>query len=111
MELMENHLELCTVCNDVYTAIHTEIEPGLKIYVCEDCVEAARYNFIWLCLHCGRAYLRPKKIFVNDMNEALIKAYKLCGESKVIQVIEMCEKCDPNGTERYMKIPITNMEC
>ena len=78
--------------------MYTEIRPGLTIYICEDCVEAARYNFIWLCLHCGRAYLRPKKIAINEV-------------TPVIQAIEMCQECDPNGTERYMRLEITNMEC
>jgi hypothetical protein len=98
MELMEHHFEPCTICNDVYTPMHTEIRPGLTIYVCEDCVEAARYNFIWLCLHCGRAYLHPKKPSINEA-------------APMIQAIEMCRECDQNGTERYMRLEITNMEC
>ncbi|GBE04278.1 hypothetical protein BMS3Abin09_01211 [bacterium BMS3Abin09] len=98
MESIEHHLEPCTICNDVYTPMHTEIRPGVHIYICEDCVEAARYNFIWLCLHCGRAYFHLKNITIND-------------ETPVIQAIDMCEKCDANGTERYMKLEITNIEC
>ena len=98
MDHIDHHFKPCTICNDVYTPMYTEIRPGLNIYVCEDCIEAARYNFIWLCLHCGRAYLLPKK---TEINEA----------TPVIQAIEMCKKCDPNGTERYMKLNITNMDC
>jgi len=98
MELMEHHLETCTICNDEYTNMHAEIRPGLNIYVCENCIEAARYNFIWVCLHCGRAYLRPKKFTLDK-------------ETQMIQAIEMCRECDPNGTERYMKLQITSMEC
>lgn len=112
MELMEQHFELCTICNTVYTATHAEIKPGLKIYVCDECVEAATYNFIWLCLHCGRAFLRPKNIVINEaIDEELKEAYMLCKDTQVIQTIEMCQECDPSGTERYMKLQITNMEC
>ena len=98
MELMDHHFKPCTICNDVYTPMHTEIRPGVDIYICEDCVEAARYNFIWVCLHCGRAYLCLKNTAVNE-------------GTPVIQAIDMCQKCDPNGTERYMKLEIENMEC
>lgn len=109
---MENHFELCTVCNDVYTANQTEIKPELKIYICEDCIDAATYNSIWLCLHCGRAYFRPKNIVIDEStDEELKRAYMLFEETQVIQAIEMCEKCDPNGTERYMKLDITNLDC
>jgi len=107
MELMKSHFEPCTICNDVYTPLYTEVEPGLNIYICEDCIEAARYNFIWLCIHCGRAYLRPKKGMIN----AVTGEEQAHEENKVIQVIGMCHKCDPNGTERYMKLEIINMEC
>lgn len=107
METIERHVEPCSICNDVYTAAHTEIEPGVNIYVCEDCVEAARYNFIWLCLHCGRAFLRPKNTAAGKMEEKFI----FSDENKVIQTINMCHKCDPNGTERYMKLEVVNMEC
>ena len=98
MELLNHYMQPCTICNDTYTDMHTEIRPGVDIYVCEDCVEAARYNFIWLCLHCGRAFLRPKKTSIDN-------------GAPVIQAIEMCHKCDPNGTERYMKLEIRNMVC
>ena len=92
--------------------MHTEIRPGLNIYICEDCIEAARYNFIWLCLHCGRAFLRPKKIAIDAVTDEELKmAYILCEKTPVIQAIEMCPECDPNGTERYMKLQIMNMEC
>lgn len=112
MELIEHNLQPCTICNNVYTDIHIEIRPGQKIYVCEECAEAATYNFIWLCLHCGRAFLRPKNIIINETtDEALKEAYILCIDTQVIQGIEMCKECDPNGTERYMKLHITNMEC
>jgi len=112
MELMKQHFEPCTICNDVYTATHTELRPGVKIYVCENCVEAAKYNFIWLCLHCGKVYLRPKNIVINEStDEYLKKAYMRCKETKVIQAIEMCHECDPNGIERHMKLRITTMEC
>ena len=116
MELLDSHTDkhsdLCTICNDAYTSIHTEIETGQKIFVCEDCIDAATYNFIWLCLHCGRAYLRPKKYVIDETtDEELMRAYVLCEESKVIQTLEMCHKCDASGIERYMKIPIENMDC
>ena len=112
IESTELHLETCTICNDAYTPMHAEIRPGLKIYVCEDCIEAARYNFIWVCLQCGRAYLHPKKFSLNEpTDEELEKTYMAPEETRMIQTIEMCRECDPNGTERYMKLQITAMEC
>ena len=112
MEFTHYHFEKCTICQDAYTTTYTEIRPGMNIYVCEDCVDAAKYNFIWLCLHCGKVYLRPKKVVINNTtDEELKNAYMLCGEIQVIQAIEMCHNCDPKGIKRYMNLQVTSMEC
>lgn len=96
--------EKCTICKHEYTSIHTEVTPGVNIYVCSDCLEAAKHNFIWICMGCGQVYLRPKKLVLERLqDEDLKRAYSLCEDMQIIQGIEMCIACDPEGIREYMQ--------
>jgi len=109
---IDNKQELCTICKHEYTSVHTEVQPGVVIYVCEECLEAAKHNFIWVCMSCGKVYLRPKKMVIERMKDReLKKAYMLCEDMQVIQGIDMCISCDPEGIMNYMDSQKTAMEC
>lgn len=102
LELETKH-EQCTICKHEYTSINTEVMPGIKIYVCDTCLEAAKYHFIFVCMSCGQVYLRPKKLVIERVKDAeLKKAYMLCEDMQIIQGIDMCIACDPEGIVNYM---------
>ncbi len=109
---INNKQEQCTICKNEYTSVHTEVQPGVVIYVCDSCLEAAKHNFIWVCMSCGKVYLRPKKMVIERMkNLELKKAYMLCEDMQIIQGIDMCISCDPEGIMNYMDSQKTAMEC
>ena len=102
LELETKH-EQCTICKHEYTSTHTEVTPGVKIYVCDPCLEAAKYNFIWVCMSCGKVYLRPKKLVIERVKDLELKrAYLLCQDMQIIQGIDMCILCDPEGIVNFM---------
>jgi hypothetical protein len=84
--------------------------PGVKVYVCDNCLEAAKYNFIWICMSCGAVYIRNKKLVIERITDNELKrAYLLTRDMQIIQGIDMCIKCDPEGVFHYMnnrKIPV-----
>jgi hypothetical protein len=91
-------IDQCIVCRQEYTSTHVEALPGMSIHVCEDCIESARYNFIWICLNCGRVYKRPKALMLKRAKgPALEQAYALCERRLIIQGIDICIECDPQG--------------
>ncbi len=93
-----NKIDRCIVCKHEYTSTHVEASPGLSIHVCEACIEAAKYNFIWICLNCGKVYMRPKALMMTRANNpTLKKAYALCEHQQIILGIDICIKCDPQG--------------
>ena len=95
--------EQCTICKHEYTSIHTEAAPGVKIYVCKTCLEAAKHNFIWVCIGCGKVYLRPKKLVIErTLDPELKSAFILCEDMQMIQGIDMCVSCDVEGIMNYM---------
>jgi hypothetical protein len=105
-----NSIKRCTVCRDEYTSVYTEALPGLKLYVCRNCVEAAKQHFIWICMNCGRVYLRPKKLVIERIgDDELKRAYSLCEDVQIIQGIDLCIECDPKGVFDYLT-PVA-MEC
>ena len=102
IEIEAKH-EQCTICKKEYTSINTEVMPGIKIYVCNTCLEAAKDNFIWVCISCGQVYLRPKKLVIERMQDIeLKKAYMICEDMQLIQGIDICVACDPEGIMNYM---------
>ncbi len=95
--------EKCTICKHEYTSIYTEAAPGIKIYVCDTCLEAAKHNFIWVCIGCGQVYLRPKKLVIErTLDPELKRAFILCEDMQMIQGIDMCVSCDADGIMNYM---------
>ena len=109
---INNKQQKCSLCKKEYTSIHTEVQPGVQIYVCDSCLESAKNNFIWLCMSCGKVYLRPKKMVIErTTNFELKRAYLLCEDMQIIQGIDMCIECDPQGIVNYMNLEKTAMEC
>ena len=109
---INNKQEQCTICKKEYTSVHCEVQPGVIIYVCDSCLEAAKHNFIWVCMSCGKVYLRPKKMVIERMKDPELKrAYLICEDMQLIQGIDMCISCDPEGIMNYMDSQKTAMEC
>lgn len=89
---------LCIVCKEAMTTINTEIEDGTKIFVCDKCLETTRQNFIWICMGCRNVYIRPKSIVLQRLNDSHLKeAYQICEGLQIIQGIDRCIECDPEG--------------
>ncbi|MBI4682369.1 MAG: hypothetical protein HY757_04625 [Nitrospirae bacterium] len=102
----------CSICKDRYTLQHVEIAPETIIYVCSDCIEKAKDNFIWVCMTCGKSYIRPKKLVINRVKDLeLKKAYMLCEDMLVIQGIDMCIACSPELILDYAEMHESVMEC
>jgi len=100
---INNKHEKCTICKKEYTTIHTEISPGENIYVCNTCLDAAKHNFIFICLSCGQVYLRPKKQMIERIKDVeLKKAYMICEDLQLIQGIDICLQCDPAGIVEHV---------
>ncbi len=94
---------LCLVCKDTMTSINTQIESGMTIFVCEKCLETTKSNFIWICMGCGKVYVRPKSIVLKRMTDAHMEhAYRVCEDLQVIQGIDRCIECDPEGIMQAM---------
>jgi len=109
---IDNRQHQCTICKREYTSIHSEVMPGVKIYVCDSCLESAKHNFIWVCMSCGKVYLRPKKLVLEKLdNFELKQAYMECEDMQIIQGIDMCISCDPEGILNYMEVQKVAMEC
>ncbi len=108
---MSGSVGKCNICKDVYTATSIEIETDLAIFVCADCIETAKDNFIWLCITCGKAYIKPKELVINKVKDPeLKKAYMLCQDMQLIQGIE-CIACHPERVVEYMEMQCAGTEC
>ncbi len=92
------------VCRNEYTSTHVEVSPGLNFHVCEACIVAAEDNFIWICLNCGKVYIRPKTLMMAKVNDPTLKnAYASCSHRPIILGIDICIECDPQGILKYVK--------
>jgi hypothetical protein len=112
MKDINNKKGKCTLCKNEYTSINTEVQLGLIIYVCNKCLESAKDNFIWICMRCGKVYHRAKKLVIErSTNFEMKRAYMLCEDMQIIQGIDMCIECDPEGIFNYMENQKTAMEC
>lgn len=108
----ESPLHQCSICRQEYTSTHVEAMPGIKVFVCENCIEAAKYNFIWICMNCGRVFLRPKKLVMARLADAEMRnAYLVCEDMQVIQGIDMCIECDPEGLMEFMENAWMTAQC
>jgi len=109
---LNTRFEQCSICKHEFTTIHAEVMPGVKIYACENCLEAAKHYFIWICMNCGRVYLRPKELVINRAaNYELRMAYAIWEDMQIIQGIDMCIECDPEGIVNYMDAVRAEAEC
>lgn len=91
---------------------HVEAAPGKTIYICSECIEKAKDNFIWICLDCGKSYVSPKHLVINKIKDReLKKAYMLCADTLVIQGIDVCIACSPERMLAYAELHETAMEC
>jgi len=109
---MKDSIGKCHVCKDACTEQFVEIDHGVAIYVCEDCIEKARDNFIWLCISCGKAYIRPKDLVITRIKDLeLKKAYMLCQDLQLIQGIDKCISCHPERIVEYMEMQYAEVEC
>ncbi len=83
--------------------MHVEYKPGVLVYVCPACMEKSRDNFVWLCLNCGKSYFRPKKLVLGRLQHSGLGNASLLGEGiQLIQGIEICIECDPQGILEYV---------
>ncbi len=109
---MKNEIGKCDVCGTDFTRIHVHISSGKKVFICAECVEKAKDNFIWLCLSCGKTFIKPKELVITRIKDReLKKAYLLCKDTQVIQGIDMCISCTPELIVKYMEMQEVGMEC
>ncbi len=98
-----NQKGLCSVCKEALSTISAEVAPGWQIYVCEDCLEAAKQNFIWICIHCGNVYIRPKALVLKRLADPQLKhAYQQCANEQIIQGVDVCVECEPEAIMQYV---------
>lgn len=99
----EEKTDQCSVCKNEGAGHHAKVMPNKIIFVCNDCLEKAKTNFIFICMNCGASYLRPKALVIARLkNPEMKRAYILCADEQIIQGIDMCVSCDPNGVMNYM---------
>ena len=104
--------EKCNICKKEYTTTHTEVMPGTVVYVCQNCLEKAKNNFIWLCVTCGTAYIRSKKLVISRIKDPELKrAFLLCQDMVIIQGLDACIECEPEMIVQYMDTFQTTAEC
>lgn len=94
---------LCNVCREELTTISAEAAPGQHVYVCEKCLETAKQNFIWVCMHCGSVYIRPKSLVLKRLADPVLKqAYQQCEGLQIIQGIDRCIDCEPEAIVEFV---------
>jgi hypothetical protein len=109
---MNDSVGKCNICNNVYSETNVEIEPEVAVFVCADCIDQARDNFIWLCITCGKAYIKPKDLVINKVKDhELKKAYMLCQDLQIIPGIATCIACHPERIIDYMELQYAEIEC
>ena len=109
---MKEGYGLCNICKDTYTMQNVEVAPDSIIYVCTECIEKAKDNFIWLCLTCGKTFIKPKQLVINRVKDLELKrAYMLCEDMLMIQGIDVCIACSPERMLDYAEMDESAMEC
>jgi len=109
---MNDSLVKCNICKDEYTATSVEIEPEVAVFVCDDCIDRAKDSFIWLCITCGKSYIKPKHLVINKVKDhELKKAYMLCQDLQIIQGIDTCIACNPERIIEYMELQYAEIDC
>ena len=109
---MKEGFGLCNICKETYTIQNVEVAPDSVIYVCTECIEKAKDNFIWLCLTCGKTFIKPKLLVINRVKDLELKrAYMLCEDMLIIQGIDTCIACSPERMLDYAEMDESAMEC
>ena len=71
--------------------------------MCENCLEAAKDNFVFICMNCGEVFLRAKDLFLEKINiPELFQAYLDCRDLQIIQGLDRCIKCDTERISGYL---------
>ncbi|UCH45202.1 MAG: hypothetical protein JSV11_00395 [Nitrospiraceae bacterium] len=100
---MYDEMHQCNICKKEYTSMHVEARPGVPVYVCSVCMEKAKDNFIFICLNCGRSFSRPKASIVTRLqNTNFERASMQFIGVQLIQGIDICITCDPQGIVKYV---------
>lgn len=103
MEDYLNEKGLCLICKEALTTVHTELDSGRKIFVCEKCLETTKQNFVWICMKCSNVYIRPKSVVLKRLTDARLKeAYHVCEDLQIIQGLDCCIECDPETIMNVM---------
>lgn len=102
MTRLDYRISQCQVCRLEYTSTRLKAEFGLTIHICPVCLEKARDHFIWLCLNCGRPYLRLKNMVMNRMHGYGLKEAQFLYETPLIQGIDFCVACSPDSVVDYV---------
>ncbi len=102
MEDLFSNKALCSICKEEMTSIHAEVAGGRHVYLCEKCLESAKQNFIWICMHCGSVFIRPKSLVLRRLAGELKRAYALLEHEQIVQGIDMCIECSPEGVVEYV---------
>lgn len=109
---MKDSFGKCNICKDRYTSMHVEVSPDSRIFVCSECIEKAKDNFIWLCMTCEKTYIKPKDLVINKIKDHELKrAYMLCKDMLIIQGIDMCIACNPDRIVEFMEAHNESMDC
>ncbi len=102
MYYSSDRISQCNICRREYTSFHLEASPGIRVYVCKDCMESAKSNFIWICLSCGSSYQRPKNLVMDRMFDYGIREAAFLFENQIIQGIDGCIHCNPELILEFM---------
>ena len=95
----------CRVCKEEYTPLQVKVAPRTKVHICSDCLEAAKHNFIWICMSCGKVYIVSKAAVLHRITDyEFKKAYVNCEDLRIIQGIHMCAECDPEGIFEHLNV-------
>lgn len=101
MHFSLDRISQCSVCRSEYTSFHFEVMPACKIYVCQNCLAQAEDHFTWVCLNCGRSYLRQKSLVMNRIHDYGLKEAAFLYENRIIHGIDACIHCGPGLILEY----------
>lgn len=95
----EKKFNHCNICKNEYTSKYILTPEGEKVYVCEDCQESTKYNFIWICFNCGKVYISPKAIALRSVKDP--ETLKKYDNMMVIQKLNLCTECNQDVVFNY----------
>lgn len=97
----ENKNSICNICKVKATDIHIEIcetDTGIPcnedVYVCENCLEKAKKNFLFYCVQCGASYERDKQVVIDRApSPEEREAYMAVANVQMVMGIKGCIQC------------------